>query len=262
MDGHGHGVADATVVGVLLGPFVVSAAAYAVGAGQERRRGRDWPLWRTALWMLGLTAAASGFVGPLADAAHRSFSGHATAHVVVGMLAPLLLVAAAPVTLALRCLAITPARRLSRLLRSAPVRAIGHPVTAAALSVGSLWLLHRTALYELLATDTIGHAAMMLHFLAAGLLFTAAIAPADPSPHRAAFRTRAIVLLAAAAAHGILSKLIYVDASATDVRLGAQVMFYGGDAVDLALMLLLCAQWYRASGRELTRARPLLRSAT
>jgi putative membrane protein len=28
-------------------------------------------------------------------------------------------------------------------------------------------------------------------------------------------------------------------------------MYYGGDAVDVAIMVLLCARWYRTSGRRI-----------
>ncbi|MCK6080218.1 cytochrome c oxidase assembly protein [Microbacterium sp. EYE_5] len=257
MDGHGHGASSPAVAVALLAPFAVAALTYAVAAAHESRRGRAWPLHRTVMWMLGLALPASAVFVVLTGAV--SATVHAAMHVAVGMAAPVLLVWAAPVTLALRTLAVTPARRVSRVLRSALVRAVGHPVTAAVLSVGTLWLLHRTELLAVLTAHPLGHAALLLHFLAAGVLFTAAVAPVDPSPHRASLRTRAVVLAAAAAAHGILSKLVYVDAGGADERAGAQIMFSGGDAVDLALMLALCAQWYRAAGRTLSRRSPALR---
>jgi putative membrane protein len=63
------------------------------------------------------------------------------------------------------------------------------------------------------------------------------------------------VLVVALAAHGVMSKVLYADpllgVGRGDAELGAQVMYYGGDLVDLALMVLLGAEWYRESGRRL-----------
>ena len=255
---HDHtGGAAGTLDAVLLIPFLVAAVAYLAAAARERRGGRGWPIHRMVFAVAGLTLAASGFVGPLANA-HADFTAHTLAHLLVGMVAPLLLVLSAPVTLALRTLAVVPARRLSRLLRSSPVHVLSHPVTAALLNVGGLWVLHRTDLYAQLGTIPGGHLVVMAHFLAAGYLFTAAIVPVDPSPHRARLVTRAVVLGLAAAAHGILAKLLYIDPPAgvalADGRAGAQLLFYGGDAVDLVLIALLGLEWYRRTGRQLARA--------
>ncbi|WP_460775383.1 cytochrome c oxidase assembly protein [Microbacterium sp. GXF7504] len=250
---HDHG-GDALLEAVLAGPFVVAAVAYVWAVLGTRRRGRPWPWHRTACWLLGLGAAASGFVGPLADAAHGDFVAHMGAHLLVGMLAPLLLVLAAPVTLALRALDVVPARRLSRILRSGPATFLTHPVVAAALSVGGLWLVYTTPLHGWMREDPLLHLVVMLHLLLAGLLFTAAIAPVDPSPHRASFPVRAGVFVAAVAAHGILAKSLYAappsGVPVADGMAGARLMFSGGDVIELALAVVLCAGWYRETGRR------------
>ncbi|MFS0866593.1 cytochrome c oxidase assembly protein [Microbacterium sp. 179-B 1A2 NHS] len=248
----------------LAAPVAIAGAAYLAAPAHERRGGRGWPVRRVVCAMLGIAAAASGFVGPLADAMHDSFTAHLGAHVLVGMAAPLLLVQAAPITLALRTLSVTPARRVARAMRSRPARVLTHPVPAALLNVGGLWLLHGTGLFAALSGIPLGHAVMMLHFLLAGYLFTASIAPADPAPHRAPLRTRAIVLVAAVAAHGILAKLLYsappTGVATADARTGSQLMFYGGDAVDVVLIVLICAEWYRVTGRRpAPRAAPAAR---
>ena len=38
------------------------------------------------------------------------------------------------------------------------------------------------------------------------------------------------------------------------VRTGAQLMFYGGDVIDLALAVVLLAGWYARGGRRLRHA--------
>ena len=104
---------------------------------------RHWPKTRAALWLLGLVCAASAVVGPLAQRAHADLRAHMVGHVLLGMLAPLLVALAAPVTLAPRALPPGPARRVARVLRSAAIGILIHPVTAAVLDIGGLWVLYR-----------------------------------------------------------------------------------------------------------------------
>jgi len=236
---------------ILAAPFVVAIIVYVAAAVGQR----GWPWHRTAAWVAGVIAAYAAFGGPLASASHQSFTAHMAAHLLVGMVAPLLLVLAAPVTLALRTMSVVPARRLSRVLRSPLARALVNPVVAALLNVGALWALYLTPLYALMRDVMLVHVLVMLHFLFAGCLYTVALVPIDPSPHKAGFAFRAAVLVLSLAAHGALAKLLYArpppGIAATDAHIGAQLMYYGGDAVDLVLIVLLCAEWYRTSGRRL-----------
>jgi putative membrane protein len=53
------------------------------------------------------------------------------------------------------------------------------------------------------------------------------------------------------AAHGILAKYLYghppAGVPAGAGRAGAELMYYGGDLIDLALIVVFCWQWYRAT---------------
>lgn len=258
--GHGHGGGN-IVFWVFVLPFAAAVIGYLVSVAGENRRDREWPLHRVVCWITGCMTVLIGMLGPLgADAGFTGFAGHMTAHVMVGMVAPLLLVLGAPITLALRTLDIRPARRISRMLRSRPARILATPAVAAALNVGSMALLYLTPLHEL-ADVPLFHLAFMAHFLVMGVLFTASVVAVDPNPHRASIRTRLVVLVLALAAHGVVAKLIYAQPLAgiprPDSELGAQIMFYAGDIVDLALIVLVLAEWYRVSGRRLAR-RPLV----
>lgn len=240
---------EGTVVLVL----VATAVAYALGVHADRC-GRGWPVHRTVLWYAGLAAAGTALVGPLADAARTSFTAHMVGHLLLGMVAPLLLVLAAPVTLVLRALPVVGARRVSRLLGLPVVRVATHPVVTAVLNGGGLWLLYTTDLYRLMHGSVLLHAAVHLHVLLAGYLFTASMVGLDPDRHRSSVRLRAAVLVLFVAAHSLLAKWLYihppVGVDLGDARVGAQVMYYGGDVVDVTLMVLLLAGWYRS-----TRAR-------
>jgi putative membrane protein len=209
--------------------MILLALAYAAGLLAVRRKGGWWPPGRAACWAAGVLAASAAVHGPLAAAAHHDATAHTVAHLLLGMTAPLLLVLGAPVTLALRALPVRRARHLSHLLRSRPVRLITHPVTAAVLNGGGLWLIYLTDPHR-----TTG--LVQWHILASGYLFTAALIGADPAPHRPPRAVRAAALIGFLAAHGALAK--YLD---------SPLMYYGGDAIDLVLIVLFCREWYRAT---------------
>lgn len=254
--GHDHGPTAATALsGWVVVESVVAVVLLGTGIGyllalRSGRHCRPWPAHRAVLLVLGLACAGAGLVGPIARAGHASFTAHMLAHLLVGMIAPLLLVRAAPVTALLRGLPQQRARLLARALRSPYVRFIGHPVTAAVLNAGGLWVLYSTGLFPLMHASLTVHVLVHVHVFASGYLLTASIVGIDPDPHRAPFRLRAAVLIAFIAAHSILAKHLYAHppagVEAADARMGAQLMYYGGDAVDVVLIVLLFLGLHRA----------------
>jgi putative membrane protein len=218
-----------------------------------------WPWWRSLLWTAGLLVAGVGVIGPMADRAHADFRWHMAAHLCTGMIAPLLLVMAAPVTLALRALPHASARAVAQLLASRPIRFLAHPITAAILDVGGLWLLYRTSLYTAMHEHVWLGLLVHLHLLLAGYLFTAAIIGVDPVRHRPGWSTRAAVLVLAMAAHAILAKSLYAHppagVDATQAHTASRLMYYGGDIVELAIAAIFCRQWYRSTARSVERPR-------
>ncbi|MDQ0729130.1 cytochrome c oxidase assembly protein [Microbacterium sp. W4I20] len=266
---HGHADGDNSFgQWIILLPLAAAAVMYVAAAVGESGKGRPWPWWRTSFWLLGLGVAAFALSGTSPSGVGRPFTDHAIGHLLVGMAAPVFLVLAAPVTLALRNFAVLSARRLSHALRSPPARLLSHPIIAALLSIGSLYLLYLTPLYES-TTDSVLHLAVMVHFLITGFLFTASIITVDPSPHRSSMNLRLIVLTLSLAAHGVLTKALYASAvngesrlaqlvqtegvSPSDLQAGAQLMYYGGDVVDLVLIAIVLFGWYRSTIRPATR---------
>lgn len=230
-----------------LGLLVMAGAVLAYLAGVRRlsARGTPWPLSRLLGWLGGWTCVGAALVGPLTS---HDFTIHMAAHVVIGMLAPLLLVFAAPVTLLLRVLPTAHARPVARALASRPAAVVTHPLTAALLNVGGLWLLYRTGLYAATLADPWPHLAVSAHVLAAGYLFTfAVLGGPDPAPHRAPVGWRAGTLVAAVAAHNVLAKLLYGDppvgVHAEQAQQASQLMYYGGAPVEIALIVLVCRAW-------------------
>ncbi|WP_188192054.1 cytochrome c oxidase assembly protein [Nonomuraea sp. SYSU D8015] len=248
-----HGAAPAAVAALLM------VAVYLTAARRLRHRGDAWPQARDASFAAGGIALAAAIAVPPPAA---PFTGHMAQHLVAGMVAPLLLVLARPLTLALRVL--RPGRVRRALLVVAHSRYavwVTFPPAAALFDVGGLWLLYRTPLFA--ATHHLAwlHVVVHLHVLAAGTLLAFAVCALDPPRRRWSLRWRAGALLAAGAAHAVLAKTLYAAPppgttfATADLRAGAQLMYYGGDLVELALAVTLAVQWYAATGRALAADR-------
>jgi putative membrane protein len=257
--GHGHAATGLDPAQWLVLVVVAGAIlAYLAGVLRLWARGTEWPLSRLGMWLCGWTCAGVALVGPLAERAHHDFTVHMATHLMTGMLAPLLLVFAAPVTLLLRVLPTARARSVARLLASRPAAVLTHPVTAALLNVGGLFLVYRTGLYAATMADPWVHLAVSAHVVAAGYLFTfAVLGGPDPVRHRAPVAVRAGTLLAAVAAHNILAKLLYADppgrVSADQAEQAGQLMYYAGAPMEIVLIVLLCRTWLASSASAYSR---------
>jgi putative membrane protein len=230
---------------------LIALSGYLFALVKTARQHKKWPVYRTFFWAAGILCAAATVTGPLAERAHTDFAAHMLGHLLLGMLAPLLLVLSAPVTLLMRSLDVKNARRLSAFLKSKYVRVIGDPFVAAVLNIGGLWLLYATSLYEMMHHHVLLHVLVHIHVFLAGYLFTAAMIYIDPAPHRTPFLYRGAIFVLALTGHGILSKYIYANppagVSQAQAESGAMLMYYGGDAVDLILIILFFWQWYYAA---------------
>lgn len=234
---------------LFLVPAAAAVAAY--WAGTLSSRSGAWPLYRAVLFTAGTGAVLATVLDPLATRSHEEFAVLGITHLLAGMLGPALLVLSRPVSLALRSLDVVPARRLSRALRSRPLRFLTFPVTAAVLNIGGMVLMFRTGLFTAMHESAPVHWLVTFHLFSAGYLYTASLVGRDPMPHRAGFRLRAAVLILSAAAHNILAKTLYADpppgVPAADGQSGALILYYGGGVVEIALIFLLCRQWYMSA---------------
>lgn len=244
-----QGIANLEAAAVIL--LFLAFLLYPLAAGLTSLRFKAWPLHRCFLWSVGIFSIALVFTGPLADFAQENFVGHMWTHLLLGMLAPLLLVLAMPMTLLLRSLPVSIARKVSFLLKSRAFRLLSNPVTALILNIGGLYVLYLTNLYEWMHQSSIAYTVIHLHIFLAGYLFTAAIIYVDLTAHRLSFLFRSIILIVSLAAHKILSKSIYANPPAgvpqEQAEAGGKVMYYGGDFIELAIIVILCYQWFKAT---------------
>lgn len=242
-------------------PLLAVAGAYLAAGLRLHRRGDRWPLRRWAAAAAGVVTLGIALLPPLATHAHHLFVVHVVAHLLLAMVAPLLLALGAPVTLALRALPTPGRRHLLAVLHSAPARVVTWPPVVLVLELGGMAAFYLTDLFALAHAHPALMALVDLHMVLAGFLLATLLVGPDPLPRRPGTVGALLTLLVAAAGHDVLAKLMYARllpaeaGSAADIRLGAQVMYYGGSAVEVALAVALMAAWYARGGRELRRER-------
>ncbi len=234
---------------ILLLPFLAGVIMYLLAVFISYQKQRKWSIWRSLCWIIGSLLAILAVIGPLAERAHTDFVIHMLVHLFLGMLAPLLMAMAAPITLFLRALGVKYAKKLSGLLRSFPLRVMTDPFVACFLNIGGLWLLYTTDLFVAMHEHVLLYLLIHGHIFLAGYVFTVSMIYVEPTPHRTSYRYRSIILILALAGHGILAKFIYANpptgVTGIEAEKGSMLMYYGGDAVDAIIIFILCLQWYR-----------------
>jgi putative membrane protein len=132
---------------------------------------------------------------------------------------------------------------------------VTHPAVAGPLDVGGLVVLLRSG--PAATADPAVHTLVAVHMLLAGTVFAAALVSPDPAPHRARLGVRAAVLVVAVAAHDVLARTLYADpppgVPPAQARAGAELLYYGGLPVELALLVLLGAEWWARDRRAALR---------
>lgn len=230
--------------------LAAAALAYRAGVRRLDARGDRWPLGRVAATASGLVVLAVALLPPVATADDDP-RVHVVQHLLMAMLAPLLLALGAPVTLALRTLHPPARRRLLALLGSRAARVVTAPVAVLALDVGGLYAYYLTGLHDLAERHAALHVVAHAHMIAAGCLLAWVVAGADPVRGRPGVPGRLALLVVAGAAHDVLAKLLYLRGWGE----AAQLLYYGGEAVDVLLALAVLAPWYARGDRELARER-------
>lgn len=246
---HSHGSLGADFIVML--PFIFALVIYLSAVIKSAHSGKNWPNYRVFMWVIGVFCALAAVTGPIAAHAHHDFTAHMLGHLLLGMLAPLLMVLAAPMTLILRTVNVRMARRLSLILRSKFFRIASSPIFASFLNIGGLWLLYSGTLYQEMQNHAPLHVLVHIHIFLAGYLFTSSMIYMDSTPHRTSFLYRAIVCATALSGHGILAKYVYahppVGVPAEQAKTAGMLMYYGGDVVDLVLIIVFFYQWYKAA---------------
>jgi cytochrome c oxidase assembly factor CtaG len=243
---------------------------------------RRWPIWRTALFLLGLAALIAALVSPIDTYASVSFAVHMVQHMLLTVVAAPLLMLGAPIRPLLRGLpAWVRAAIVRPLARIHAVRTfvhfVRHPLIAAALYVGGLYAWHLPNLYDAALLDARVHLIEHAWFFLSALVFWSVVI--DPEPFRATlgYGARLPYLLVLGAAQntvlgGILSfssRLLYTAYEGagtifgmdrvTDQRVGGAIMWVVGDFVFLAAASVAFFLWL-AEEEEMQKRRERIAS--
>ena len=248
---------------------------YLAGVWRLRKRGDSWPVLRTVLWVAGMALLFYITNGGVNEYEKYLFSSHMLAHMTLGMMVPVLLVPGAPVTLALRTIrkrddgSRGPREWIMIATHSKYFDFLSRPVIAAGIFVASLWVFYYSPLFRWATTDHLGHQWMIIHFLLSGYLFVQSLIGIDPSPHKAPYPLRLLVLLATMAFHaffglslmtgtGLLLADWYgsmgwgLDALA-DQQAGGGIAWSVGEIPTVALAIAVAIMWSRSDERDSKR---------
>ncbi|GAA1006067.1 membrane protein [Streptomyces sp. F-3] len=259
------------LVGCLLG-----LALYLWGVVRLRRRGDSWPVGRTVAFVTGVLTVLLVMCTRLNDYGMVLFTVHMVQHMVISMLSPILILLGAPVTLALRALPVAgkgrtgPRELLLALLHSHYMRVITHPLFTIPMFIASLYGLYFTPLFDWLMESRTGHVAMMVHFLATGLVFFWPIMGVDPGPHRPSHLMRMLQLFAGMPFHAFFGIALMMAATPmvesyshppaslgidalADQNAAGGIAWAFSEIPSVVVLIALLFQWYASEQRQARR---------
>ncbi len=255
------------IIGLLLAGGLYLGAVRRVDAAHP---GNRHPRWRTWLFLGGLASIAVALLSPIEAYEGALFSVHMVQHMLLQLVAAPLLLAGAPITLALRVATPNVRRRLLAILHSRALRALSFPVLAWVLFAATNWGWHYSTLYDDALENQLLHYLQHANFLAVALLFWWPAIGADPSPWRLPHPVRLFYLFLAMPQQSLLGVSLLQAPSVlyphyvTNVRdwgitpledqqLGAVIMWVVGDMAFLAGMAVVVLLWMRHEERRTAR---------
>lgn len=256
---------------------LLALGLYGYGVLRLRGRGDAWPVGRTVFFFVGVLSVALVMCTKLNDYGMVMFSVHMVQHMVISMLSPILVLLGAPVTLALRALPVAgrgrtgPRELLLMLLHSRYMRVITHPVFTIPMFIASLYALYFTPLFDFLMESKTGHIAMMVHFLAVGLVFFWPIMGVDPGPHRPGYVMRMLELFAGMPFHAFFGIALMMATSPmvdtyrhpaaslgidalSDQSAAGGIAWAFSEIPSVVVLIALVFQWYRSEQRAAKRS--------
>jgi putative membrane protein len=157
-----------------LAPIVLLGVAYAVRARTLARRGQPVPVWRIALFALGLTLLVVAVASPIATVGEEElFTFHMTQHLLLGDLAPLCLLAG------LNGPPLRPILALPGVMR---LKVLANPFVAFPIWTANLVFWHLPVLFEAGVESSAVHAIQHVTFFSAGIVLWLPVLETLPAP--------------------------------------------------------------------------------
>lgn len=278
---HGAAAPEPSIPDVLLAwrfdPLVtvglaVVAAAYALAVRRVNRLhpANRQPSHRSWLFAAGLAAIAVALLSPIEAYEGALFSVHMVQHILLELVAAPLLLAAGPITLALRAASPSVRRGLLAVLQSRVVHLVSFPVIAWLLFAAVNWGWHFSVFYDQALENEALHYFQHATFMGAALLFWWPVIGVDPSPWRLPHPVKLLYLFLAMPQNSFLGVAL-LSASTTlyphyvtnvrawgptplaDQQLGGMLMWVVGDLAFLAGMAVVVLAWMRHEERRTAR---------
>ena len=242
-----------------------------------RKKGGEWPVMRVIWWVTGMALLVYVTCGGPVVYGRVLFSGHMIQHMLLVMVVPLPMVLGAPITLLMRA---APARQdgsrgfrewILILIHSRYLRFWAHPIVASINFAGSLVVFYWGGLMWPALKTHVGHEIMIIHFLAAGYLFSAALVGIDPGTKRYPPAISFLILLITMAFHAffgisIMGATILIEgdwfgnmgqewiSAIDDQQLGGGIAWGIGEIPTLLMAIIAAVHWNQQSEREAKRA--------
>ncbi|MFN8033704.1 MAG: cytochrome c oxidase assembly protein [Mycobacterium sp.] len=257
---------------------LVFAAVYLAGVIRLYRRGDPWPVGRTSAWLLGCALLLFTTSSGLGRYMPAMFSMHMTAHMLLSMLIPILLVLGAPVTLALRALPSAgkgnppgPREWLLDGLHSRWSRFFTNPIVATIMFVVGFYALYFGGIFDAAVSHHGAHVLMNLHFLMSGYLFYWVAIGVDPAPRQLPPVAKIAMVFATLPLHAffgvvmmgqkqVLGESFYRSLHLSwhtdllgDQHLGGSIAWAAGEVPLMVVMVALLVQWSRSDRRTAKR---------
>ncbi len=258
--------------GLVAGLVVVVGTLYWLSLRRVENRNRRWPPMRTLSFFGGLIVvmlATQSFIGVYDT---TLFSIHVVQHVMLAMVAPLLLVAGAPVTLAIQAADRHLQVGIVSFMRSRTITFLTRPLFAWVLYAAIMFAYYFSPIYGLSLRSDFAHELVHVAFLFVGSLFFWSVIGVDQGPNTVGYPARILALLAAMPFHAFLGVAILSSSEilggdfyrqldrdwgpslVADQQAGGVLMWVCGAIVTVVALLVIAWRWRQSDLREARRA--------
>lgn len=249
---------------IAMAVLVIAAAAYlSAVALVAARTDRRWPMRRTASFFAGLAVCAYATNGSIAVYDQVLFTAHMAGHLALVMLAPALLVAGHPLSLAVEASSPERGERILRVARGRVVSLLTSPPLALAAYAAVLVGSHLTGLMDTIMSNTWAGQVEHVVYLLVGWQFFVLVVGEEPIRWRLASPARWLLLAIAMSVDtftGIVlmqgTMAVHLAPSSLGVNAlsqthdGGAIMWFYGDAIMAVVMVALVVNWLRMVDRR------------
>ncbi len=226
------------------------------------------PRSRSVAWAAGVLLVLVALDSGIERYDTTLFWVHMIQHLLLTLVAPVLLLAAGPITLLLRAASAETRRRwILPILHARVLRFLSHPVVAWLLFAGVMWASHFSPLFDAALEDEWLHRLEHALFIGSALLFWWPVVGPDPSPWPMKPAAKVLYVGLQMPQNTFLALAVYASSvplyqhyvttvrawgptPLEDQQMAGGIMWVGGDLAFLTVVILLVLAWMRADERQ------------